>query len=209
MFFTLLCIIFSLPCSLSSSAISRLSLFNNQWTITDHQNYSASSFLPGTIHTILLRSKLIPEPYVGFNDDLLRPLIHSYWSFATNFSLTSQFLQWKQFTLHFEQIDTVADITLNRCFLGRTISMFIPYAFPVDRSCLKEENTIEIHFISAVTYAANQAAAYFEVVEPECPATAQHGECHSQFIRKESSSFSWDWVSQSIEKETLANAFDH
>ncbi|CAF1235830.1 unnamed protein product [Rotaria sordida] len=38
---------------------------------------------------------------------------------------------------HQKQIDTVANITLNTCSIGRTNSMFIPYIFNITNSCLK------------------------------------------------------------------------
>jgi len=193
MLFILLCTIFLLPSYCLSLKVSRVSLFTDPWLITDHQYYYASSFLPGTVHTILLEAGQITEPYFGYNDDQLRNLIHSSWTFSTNFTLDDDFLQWKQFKLHFTQIDTVANITLNRCFLGRTISMFIPYEFVVNRSCLMKNNSLQIDFSSPIKYAAEQAEKYNETIPPDCPPDEQHGECHSQFIRKEPCSFSWDW----------------
>ena len=189
----LFCILL-LPSHCLSLNYSRVSLFTNQWLITDHQHYSASSLLPGTIHTILLQAAQITEPYFGYNDDRLRDLIHSSWTFSTNFTLDDDFLHWSQFKLHFTQIDTIANITFNRCFLGQTISMFIPYEFLVDRSCLMTNNSLRIDFSSPIKYADEQAAKYNETIPPLCPPDEQHGECHVQFIRKEPCSFSWDWV---------------
>jgi beta-mannosidase len=169
-------------------------LTGNDWVISNNQSLSAQGQVPGTIHTILLAANLIPDPYLGYNDVNLRYLIYSSWTFRKNFALTDDFLSLTQFTLHFDQIDTVANITLNGCFIGQTNSMFIPYSFNVTRSCLQSNNELRIDFESPVIYAANQAKAYNESVLPVCPADVQHGECHIQFIRKEICSFSWDWV---------------
>ena len=178
----------------SSYAVTVIPLTGDDWIISDNQSISAQGQVPGTIHTILLAAKLIPDPYVGYNDVNLRYLVYSSWTFRKSFSLTDDFLSLTQFTIHFDQIDTVANITLNGCFIGRTNSMFIPYSFNVLRSCLQANNELRIDFESPIKYAANQAKAYNETVLPECPADVQHGECHVQFIRKEICSFSWDWV---------------
>ena len=185
--------LFTYSCSL------RVPLTGNDWFITDNRTYSAHGQIPGTIHTILLAADQIQDPYWGYNDVNLRPLVYSGWTFRKNFSLTSDFLTFTRITLQFDQIDTVANITLNGCFLGRTSSMFIDYTFVVSRSCLQLDNTLQVDFESPVFYALNQATSYNVSVAPDCPPDVQHGECHVQFIRKEPCSFSWDWVR--IERE--------
>ncbi|CAF4912627.1 unnamed protein product [Rotaria sp. Silwood1] len=136
---------------------------------------------------------MIDDPYWGFGDTAMRSLIYQSWTFTKNFSLQVDFLNLTQFTLHFDQIDTVSNITLNECFLGNTSSMFIAYTFIVQRTCLRIDNVLRVEFMSPVTYALNQAISYNKTVQPTCPSSAQHGECHVQFIRKEPCSFSWDW----------------
>ena len=177
----------------SSSHATRAPLTGDDWIITDHRSYVAHGHVPGTIHTILLAANQIPEPYWGYNDVDLRGLVYSSWTFRKEFSLSQDFLTFAQFALHFDQIDTVANITLNDCFLGQTNSMFIPYTFDVTPACLKPDNVLQIDFESPILHALHQAKVYNETVVPECPPDVQHGECHVNFIRKEPCSFSWDW----------------
>ena len=184
----------------SSHAVTVVPLAGNDWVISNNQSLFAQGQVPGTIHTILFAAKLIPDPYFGYNDVNLRYLVYNSWTFWKNFSLTDDFLSLTQFTIHFDQIDTVANITLNDCFIGRTNSMFIPYWFNLTRLCLQSNNQLRIDFESPVIYATNQAKAYNETVLPECPLAVQHGECHVQFIRKEICSFSWDWVRKQSSK---------
>jgi beta-mannosidase len=164
------------------------------WTINNNGSYVAQGQIPGTIHTILLAANQIPEPFRDYNDVNLRYLIYSPWTFRKNFLLTDDFLSLTQFTLHLDQIDTVANITLNECLIGRTNNMFLAYSFSVMRSCLQSNNELRIDFQSPVLYALNQEQAYNSSVPPDCPPSIQYGECHVQFIRKEPCSFSWDWV---------------
>ena len=179
---------------ISPSKSNRISLAGDDWTITNNANYTAQGHVPGTIHTILQAANKIPDPYMGYNDVDLRFLIQSNWMFTKYFNVTSDFLSFNQITIHFEQIDTVANITLNGCPIGKTNSMFIPYTFNITNNCLKFDNQIQIDFESPITYALQQANAYNDTVPPNCTAPVQHGECHVQFIRKEPCSFSWDWV---------------
>lgn len=172
----------------------RVPLAGNDWTITDSVNLTAQGRVPGTIHTILLAANKIPDPYLGFNDVNYRYLIHNKWIFTKSFNLSAEFLAMDDGIIHLEQIDTVANVTINGCPVGNTNSMFVPYTFPVLAKCLKAENTIQIDFHSPVIYALEQSIAYNSTVRPLCPPEAQSGECHVQFIRKEPCSFSWDWV---------------
>ena len=164
------------------------------WMISNNESLSAEGQIPGTIHTILLAANKIPEPLLSYNDVNLRYLVYTPWTFQKNFSLTDDFLALNQFTIHFDQIDTVANVTLNGCFLGQTNNMFIAYTFNVSRACLQSNNQLRLDFDSPVAYALKQSQAYNDSVPPYCPPGVQHGECHVQFIRKEPCSFSWDWV---------------
>lgn len=183
--------------SLSSTTYSFPYMLNgNDWTITSSfSNLSATGTIPGTIHTILLASHLIPDPYLDFNDVQLRYLVRDDWIFRKSFNLTNDILASDEIQLYFAQIDTIANLTLNGEWLGETSSMFIPYSFYLNKASLREhENLLEINFQSPVVYAANQSLAYNSTVFPLCPPEVQNGECHVQFIRKEPCSFSWDWV---------------
>ena len=191
----------------SRSNGSRISLLGDDWSISNGQRLQAKGKVPGTIHTALLSAKLIDEPYWSFGDTTMRNLVYQSWTFTKNFSLQADFLRLTQFSLHFDQVDTVANITLNECFLGNTTSMFVAYTFNVSKTCLTEENTLNVHFMSPVIYALNQAIAYNKSVHPNCTASVQHGECHVQFIRKEPCSFSWDWVSTSQLNESFPSSY--
>ena len=172
----------------------RIPLNGYNWTITDNRSYFVDGQIPATIHTILHRANQITEPYWNYNDVDQRSLIYSSWTFRKKFLLTKTFLMLKTFQLHFNQIDTVANITLNKCFIDRTDNMFRAYTFNITRSCLQMNNELKIDFESPVKFAYEQAKVYNDNVPPDCPPNVQHGECHVQFIRKEPCSFSWDWV---------------
>lgn len=195
----LLYVFYNLVLLFSALNATRVSLTGNDWLIDNGQTLQATGTVPGTIHTILLSARKIDEPYWEYSDVRLRPLIYQPWTFTKQFSLSEDVLNSTQFTIHFDQIDTISSVNLNQCFLGNTSSMFFAYAFNVSRSCLQNNNnTLRIDFTPPTIYALNQANDYGRPLLPLCPDPVQQGECHVQFIRKEPCSFAWDWVSGRI-----------
>jgi len=117
-----------------SNAI-RISLNGNDWLVSNGQTLEATGAVPGTIHTILLSARMIDEPYWGSGDINMRPLIYQSWTFTKKFSLEDDFLNLTQFTIHFDQIDTISNVILNQCLLDHTSSMFFAYTFNVSNTC--------------------------------------------------------------------------
>jgi len=195
----------------SGSSSTCISFTGDDWSISNCQSLHATGPIPETIHTILLSAKLIDEPYWGYDDTTLRYLVNQSWTFTKTFSLQADFLNLTQFMLHFDQIDTVSNVTLNDCFLGNTSSMFFAYTFNVPNICLKNDNILRVDFMSPVIYALDQFISYNQSYVPgNCPGPESHGECHVQFIRKEPCSFGWDWVSSldsTIEHEHIPTIF--
>jgi beta-mannosidase len=188
-------LVLSLCCVLPSIATVRVTLTGTDWIISnDFGNYTTMGTVPGSVHTILYSNKRIPDPYIAFNDVELRFLVYSNWTFRKNFTLTGEVLSSNQVTISFNQIDTVADISLNGHPIGSTNNMFFAYRFAVPTNYLQETNQLQVLIHSPVLYALDQSKEYNETVRPECPSYVQYGECHVQFIRKEPCSFSWDWV---------------
>jgi beta-mannosidase len=58
-------------------------------------------------------------------------------------------------------------------------------------------NNLTLSFQSTVVYANNTANDYVSNFNHElpqvCPVSAEHGECHLNFIRKAQFAYSWDW----------------
>lgn len=191
MFRVLLCL-----CVLTLSNAIRVNLTGNDWIITDNINYTAKGTIPGSVHTILLETGQIPDPYLEQNDVDLRFLVEQNWVFTKNFTLTADVVASNTVNIHLDQIDTVANITINSCMIGKVNNMFLRYVYSVPSNCLHTDNQIQIDFQSPVDYALQQATLYNGTVPPECPPDVQNGLCHVNFIRKEPCSFSWDWVSE-------------
>ncbi|XP_067903276.1 beta-mannosidase isoform X1 [Heterodontus francisci] len=189
------------------------SLRGNNWRICNgNGSVRAAAAVPGTVHSALLTGGVIQDPYYRFNDDAYRWIALDNWTYSRTFTLPSDVSKWKRINLVCDGLDTVATILINNITVGTSNNMFSQYTFD-STDVIKERNLIEVRFLSAVSYAAQQSARHSKYpVPPECPPFRQRGECHVNFIRKEQCSFSWDWgpsfPTQGIWKDIRIEMYD-
>ncbi|KAM4811426.1 beta-mannosidase [Urocitellus parryii] len=149
--------------------------------------------VPGCVHSTLFQQGFIQDPYYGFNDLNYRWISLDNWIYSKEFKIPFDSSKWQMINLIFEGVDTVSEILLNNVTIGKTDNMFTKYIFDIT-NVIRDVNSIELRFQSAVLYATKQSKAYTSrEVPPNCPPRVQKGECHVNFIRKEQCSFSWDW----------------
>lgn len=183
------------------------------WRIRN-QNGSVQLFgtVPGCVHSALFQQGLIQDPYYGFNDLNYRWISWDNWIYSKEFKIPFDRSKWQIINLIFEGVDTVSEILLNNITIGKTDNMFNKYSFDIT-DVVRDMNSIELRFQSAVSYATQQSKAYTSRrVPPNCPPVVQKGECHVNFIRKEQCSFSWDWgpsfPTQGIWKDVRIEAYN-
>ncbi|KAM9356449.1 beta-mannosidase isoform 2-T2 [Pholidichthys leucotaenia] len=160
-----LCSFFGLLCGFSSDQLVTHSL-NGKWRLSNmNGSLSLSAQVPGCVHSALLQQRYIQDPYFRFSDVSYRWIALDNWTYTTTFSVSAQLRVKQKVVLVFDGVDTIATISLNGVVVGKTDNMF--------------------------SERRNAHSSY--TVPPECPPDVQKGECHVNFIRKEQSSFSWDW----------------
>ncbi|KAL8206865.1 UNVERIFIED_CONTAM: hypothetical protein K2H54_032683 [Gekko kuhli] len=131
--------------------------------------------------TLCALSNLLPR----FNDLAYRWISLDNWTYSREFQTLFDVSIWQKVSLIFEGVDTVAEIVVNNISVGRTNNMFSRYSFDIT-DVIQEVNTIQVHFLSAILYAAEQSKNHQAYsVPPECPPPVQKGECHVNFIRKD------------------------
>lgn len=168
---------------------------NGKWTLSNSNgSLLFPAEVPGCVHSALLKQGIIQDPYYRFNDLSDRWIALENWTYSTTFSVASDLRDKRRVLLVFEGVDTVASIFLNGVLVGKTDNMFQRYDFPVSEWLKSGVNSLEVYLTSPVLYASERSKAHSAYrVPPECPPDVQKGECHVNFIRKEQSSFSWDW----------------
>ncbi|XP_078001198.1 beta-mannosidase-like [Glandiceps talaboti] len=167
------------------------------WTIEDGTGGVWRSSMPGNVHTALISSGDIGDPYYRFNDINYGDISYNKYKFTNRVTVGKDIFEKSSILLVCEGIDTVATVTVNDVEIGTTNNQFRRYVFNVSDHIVEGSNTIELDFESNVNYASDQADEHDTTfgyrVLPDCPIDDYHHECSANFIRKSQSSFGWDW----------------
>ena len=119
----------------------------------------SSANVPGSIHTDLMASGCIPDPFVADNEKRVHWVAESDWVYRHSFNCSAELLAHQKILLVCDGLDTLATIVLNGHELGHTDNMFRKYEWEVN-SFLdpKGANDLTIIFSSPVKYAAEKQA---------------------------------------------------
>ncbi|XP_021536047.1 beta-mannosidase [Neomonachus schauinslandi] len=199
-------------CGAGPTALGRSLSLRGSWRIrSGNGSLELPGRVPGCVHSALLQRGLIQDPYYRFNDLNYRWISLDNWTYSKKFKIPFNISKWQKVNLIFEGVDTVAKVLLNSVPIGKTGNMFKRYSFDIT-SVVGEVNSLELCFQSPVLYAAQRSKAHGYSVPPDCPPLVQKGQCHVNFIRKEQSSFSWDWgpsfPTQGIWKDVRIEAYN-
>src|SRR5215217_7720965 len=110
-----------------------LSLAGNSWQFrnaTDRSSWKAA-VVPGCVHRDLIRSKQIPDPFWGANENGLQWIEERVWEYRRTFSVPSGFFDEEVIDLVADGLDTVATVLLNGQEIARTENMFLGYRWDV------------------------------------------------------------------------------
>ena len=106
------------------------------------------SQFPTNIHLDLLHHNLIPDPFIGKNEDDVQWVGENAWVYRTTFSASPT--KDTKSMLAFDGLDTFATVVLNGKVILRTEDMFIPERVEVSNVLqVEKENVLEITFESA------------------------------------------------------------
>ncbi|RPI72785.1 MAG: glycoside hydrolase family 2 protein [Ignavibacteriales bacterium] len=144
-----------------------------------------SANIPGTIHTDLLKHKLIDDPFYNDNEKRLEWICTTDWTYKTVFNKPKDYSNDLPVFLVFEGIETIAEIFLNSSLLGKSENMFLKYEFDVSSLIKEKENILEVNFKSPLKYAKGLEEKYGKLP------VALNSE--RVYIRKAQYSFGWDW----------------
>lgn len=146
--------------------------------------------VPGTVHSDLLRQKLIPEPFFGTNEKLIQWVEKRDWQYKTIFNISKEQLSFDAAEIFFEGLDTYADVYLNGSLILSSDNMFVGYKVNVKKLLNEGENRLHILFHSPIT----KLLAQWESTGFNYPADNDHHEKKlSVFTRKAPYSYGWDW----------------
>ena len=136
--------------------------------------------IPGDIYAALLKTGKMPDPFFGDNEYQAKALMEEDYEYRTVFNYEeAQFKDCQEVILRFDGIDTIADIYLNGCCLGKVDNMHRIWEFPVGELLENGKNTLRVIIRSPLKFMAEAFKKYKNSVkkinkqsgEKTCPKT--------------------------------------
>ena len=148
--------------------------------------------VPGCIHTDLMRNKLIPDPFVGTNEESLQWIGEKNWIYATTFDIQVEILNKETIELVFNGLDTYAEVTLNDSLILKADNMFRIWRIDCRRLLREQANHIIVRFKNVFDEnLPKHGAAPFEL-----QAFANNDQADvkiAMYSRKAQFHYGWDW----------------
>lgn len=146
--------------------------------------------VPGDVHSALLDAGHIEDPYWGTNELDLQYLHGEDWLFTHSVSVDADFLQAPSVYLHFDSIDTVAEVRVNGQIVGQSDNMFTRCRFDVKDHLQTGSNAIEVRIRSAERVAMERVGQMpYEIPGSDYPVQSPH----RNLVRKAQCHAGWDW----------------
>ncbi|KAJ7069084.1 glycoside hydrolase [Mycena belliarum] len=152
------------------------------------EDWKAAQAYPSEIHVELLKSGLIPDPYLGFNEHKVQWIGKAEWLYKCSFDFAAERNE-THALLEFLGLDTVCDVYLNGEKILAADNMFQTHTVPLALSALKPQNTLLLHFKSALLL-AKELEAEMGVVRA---GSTNLGDPSRVYVRKAQYDWRWDW----------------
>ena len=143
--------------------------------------------VPGDIYSALLKAEKMPDPFFGDNEYQAKALMEEDYEYRTVFTYDEkQFENCQEVILRFDGIDTIADIYLNECYLGKADNMHRVWEFPVGELLQEGENTLRVIIRSPLKFMAEAFKKYKNIGNEDTVEGFMH-------LRKAHYMSGWDW----------------
>lgn len=142
--------------------------------------------VPGTVYTDLLANDQMEDPFWKDNENKALELMEYDYEYETVFVLEEEAGECGKKVLHFDGIDTIADIYLNDTMIGSAYNMHRIWEYDVTDQLTEGENRLRVVLHSPNRYVRRE----FEKCRTLGSEDALDGFVH---IRKAHCMFGWDW----------------
>lgn len=146
--------------------------------------------VPGDGHSALLAAGLIPDPYYDRNELAVQDLGGADWKFEREFEVSAADLAAGRPFVHFDSIDTIAEVSVNGVRVAAGTNMFRAVRAGLSGLLKPGRNVVAVVCRSAEKEAARRAAAHpYPVPTSQYPVQSPH----RNFVRKVACHAGWDW----------------
>lgn len=191
---------------------------NANWTFNQvGKNEWLPATVPGTVHTDLIASEKIEDPFYRLNEHQLQWIDKVDWEYKSTFIVDKPCLKRDRIELSFKGLDTYADVSVNGTKVLSSDNMFREWQADV-KDILKEgENELHIVFRSPINEGIKKYDAQGYIIPTSDNDQAINGEVEggkmvSIYTRKAGYHFGWDWgprlVTSGIWRPVYLKAWD-
>lgn len=142
--------------------------------------------VPGTVYTDLLRNGQMEDPFFKDNELKALKLLEEDYEYAGVFDVNPKVWGSMHRILHFDGVDTLADIYLNGVHLGETCNMHRVWEYDVTDIVKEQSNELRVLLHSPLKYIAEA----YKISKTHGTEDAMDGFVN---IRKAHYMFGWDW----------------
>ena len=147
--------------------------------------------VPGTVHTDLLKSGKIEDPYYRTNEKEQQWIENEDWEYKTTFSANDEIITKDRIILEFQGLDTYGDVYLNDSLILIADNMFRTWQADVGNIIKKGENELRVYFHSPI----KKTEPIYDSLTYTIPVSSNDlsDKKLSIFTRKAPYHFGWDW----------------
>ncbi|GAA3602406.1 glycoside hydrolase family 2 protein [Flavivirga amylovorans] len=190
---------------------------DEHWTFKNVEDVGwLPATVPGSVHTDLITNKIIEDPFYRINEDTLQWIDKKDWEYRKTFTIPNNILEKEHVQLHFEGLDTYANIYLNDSLVLKANNMFLGWQVPCKPLLKEGVNVLRIVLESPIKIGLKKRERLgYELPNAVNDQSEKGGVGKKQvavFSRKPGYHFGWDWgprlVTSGIWKQVKVVAWD-
>lgn len=161
-------------------------VLHKNWQMRQAGEAYQPAAVPGTVYTDLLRNGSMEDPFWKDNEHQALALMENDYEYETWFDAEEDLFLQDKILLHFDGLDTIADIYLNQEYIGNAYNMHRVWEYDVTRRIKKKGNVLRVVLHSPLRFMREEFAKCRTLGTED----AMDGFVH---IRKAHCMFGWDW----------------
>lgn len=161
-------------------------VLHKNWQMRQAGEAYQPAAVPGTVYTDLLRNGSMEDPFWKDNEHQALALMENDYEYETWFDAEEDLFSQDKILLHFDGLDTIADIYLNQEHIGNAYNMHRVWEYDVTRRIKKKGNVLRVALHSPLRFMREEFAKCRTLGAED----AMDGFVH---IRKAHCMFGWDW----------------